>query len=270
MAFKSRVKRSKPTGLGLLPFMNLFAILIPFLLSVAVFEKLGILELNLPERSMVPPDQQQTTVDPMNLNLTVIVTDDYLTIGASGGFRPNYYYEEEIQYRSKSDGHVFYKKWEKGEEVKSPTDGRIMTPYEKEIIHLHYLEKQDSADQGKFVMVAANGLEEPVIDSTGEWYARIPAPGEKFQIVGDISLRTMTARDNHLYRMKKLSVYDEVARDLWRIYQSASKREEPPVDIDKCTVLATYQIIYDKIIHVMDAAKYAGFSNISLSLLAGG
>ncbi|MFC1586646.1 ExbD/TolR family protein [Fibrobacterota bacterium] len=268
MAFKRRNKREKAKDLGLLPFMNLFAILIPFLLSVAVFEKLGILELNLPERSMIA-NPQDNQVDPMNLNLTVIITDEYLTVGAGGGFLPNYFYDEEIQYRSKSDGHVFFKKWVKGEEVKSPTDGRVMTPYEKEIIHLYYLDKKDSADDGEFVMVAANGLGEPVVDSIGDWYKRVPAPGERFQVVGDLSLRTMTARDNHLYRMKKLSVYDEVAKNLWKIHEQALKREEPPEDIDRLTILANSRIIYDKIIHVMDAAKYAGFSQLSLSLLGG-
>jgi biopolymer transport protein ExbD len=269
MAFKKRSTVGKPKSLGLLPFMNLFAILIPFLLSVAVFEKLGILELNLPERSM-QPNIPKTTVDPMKLNLTVVITDGFITVGASGGFLPNFFYEEVIQYRSKSDGHVFTKEWVKGEEVKSPSDGRVMTPFEKERINLHYLDKKDSADPGSNVMVAANGLGEPVVDSSGDWYERVPTPGEKFQIIGDISLRTMSARENHRYRMKKLSAYDELARNLWKIHESASKREEPPDDIDIVTILAAPPIIYDKIIHCMDAAKYGGFTNISLSLLGGG
>jgi biopolymer transport protein ExbD len=266
MAFSRRKKEERPKGLGLLPFMNLFAILIPFLLSVAVFERLGMLELNLPDRPIEPID----TPEPLTMKLTVVITDEYLTIGADGGFRPRYYYDEEVQYRSRSDGHVFLRKWVKGEEVKSPTDGRVMTPFEKEVIHLHMLNKKDSADAGRYIMVAANSLDEPAIDSTGEWFTRIPAPGEKFQIMGDQSLRTMAARDSHLYRMKKLSAYDEVARDLWKMYRSLSAKQEPPADMDKCSILADSDIIYDKVIHIMDAAKYAGFSDISLTLLTGG
>ena len=190
-------------------------------------------------------------------------------MGAGGGFLPNYYYHQEIEYRSKSDGHSFSKLYVEGEEVSSPTDGKVMTPYERENILLNYLEKKDSADQGSYVHVGANHLGEPVVDSAGDWYKRIPAPGEKFQIVGEYSLRTMDAKNNHLYKMKKLSVYDEIAKNLWRIHEQASKREDPPQDIDKIIILAGQDIIYDKIIHVMDAAKYAGFADISLSLLGG-
>jgi len=215
------------------------------------------------------PVNAETTVDEMKLNMTVIITPEYLTVGAGGGFLPNYYYKEEIQYRSNSDQHVFTKEYIEGEEVKSPTDGKVMTPYEREKIMLHYLDKKDSSDPGEYIMVGANHIGEPVVDSASEWYKRVPAPGEKFQLVGEPSLRTMAARDNHLYQMKILSVYDELARNLWKIHESANKREEPPEDIDNIIILASPDIIYDKIIHVMDAAKYAGFAQISLSLLGG-
>lgn len=268
MAFKRRTKKKKVSDLGMLPFMNLFAILIPFLLSVAVFEKLGVLELNLPERSIInQPDV--ATPDPMNLNLTVVVTDEFFTIGAAGGFLPSYYYEEEIQYRSKSDGHVFSKPYVKGENILSPTDGKVMTPFEKEIIYLNYLEKEDSTDPGQYVLVAANSIGEPVVDSAGEWYKRVPAPGEKFQVIGEPALREMTAAQAALFHMRKLSVYDEVARNLWLIHENAKKRESLPEDFNKIMILANPSIIYDKIIHSMDAAKYAGFYKISLSLLGG-
>lgn len=268
MAFKSKVKREKAKNLDLLPFMNLFAILIPFLLSVAVFEKLGILELNLPERS-IQDLNQDSEPDPMNLNLTVIVTGEYVTIGAGGGFLQNFHYEEMIQYRSKSDGEVFNKVWDPDEEVKSPSDGKIMTPYEKENILLNYLDKKDTADPGDYLVVACNSLDESIVDTAGEWYKRVPAPGEKFQVVGDLGMRTMTARENHLFKMHKLTVYEQVALNLWKIHEAGMKREDPPEDIEKLVILASPPIIYDKIIHLMDAAKYAGFTQISLSLLGG-
>ncbi len=269
MAFKSRHQKAKAKELDLLPFMNLFSILIPFLLSVAVFEKLGILELNLPERSEVPPDQPKTQVDDQNLNLTVIITNDYLTAGASGGFMPSFYYQEEVEYRSKSDGHRFRELFEDGKVVKSPTDGKEMTPYEKDKIFLHYLAKQDSADPGEFQMVALNHLDEPLVDTAGEFFTRVPQAGEQFQIIGEPTLRQMKNNEIHLFKLGKLSAYDALARDLWKLQLAASKREEPPADIDKLTILASPKIIYDKIIHVMDAAKYAGFSQLSLSLLGG-
>jgi hypothetical protein len=247
----------------------LFSILIPFLLSVAVFEKLGILELNLPERSEVPPDQPRTDVDDQNLNLTVIITPDYLTAGASGGFMPSFYYQEEVEYRSKSDGNTFREVFEEGKVVKSPTDGKEMTIFEKSKIFLHYLAKKDSADPGEFQLVAMNHLDEPIVDSSGEFLAQIPPAGAQYQIIGEPTLRVMKANERHLFKVGKLSAYDALARDLWKLQLAASKREEVPTDIDRLTILASPKIIYDKIIHVMDAAKYAGFSQLSLSLLGG-
>jgi biopolymer transport protein ExbD len=268
MAFNSRKKKAEVKDLDLMPFMNLFSILIPFLLSVAVFEKLGILEINLPERS--PNSENQQPPDDMKLNLTVIITDEHITIGASGGFAPSIYYNQEIAYRSKSDGNAFVRPYVKDEVVTSPTDGKEMTLYERENIFLNYVVKQDSADPGQPQMVVTNHLGEAIVDSAGEWYDHVPRGAEKFQIIGETSLRTMKQNEAHLFKLNKLSAYDYLARELWRIQQMALKREEPPEDIDRLTILAGNETIYDKVIHTMDAAKYAGFSQLSLSLLEGG
>lgn len=144
-----------------------------------------------------------------------------------------------------------------------------MTPFEKEIIFLHFLDKKDSADPGSFINVAANSVNEPIVDTSGEWYTRIPVAGEKYQVVGQPALRTMTHQDNAKFKVKRLSAYDEVSRNLWKIRKSAQRRDDPPEDIDQITLLASPGIIYDKIIHSMDAAKYAGFYKISMSLLGG-
>jgi len=269
MAFQSKRKKTKTKELDLMPMMNLFAILIPFLLSVAVFEKLGILEINLPERSIRPPDQNPPP-DPMKLNLTIIITDDALTLGASGGFLPSIFYHEEVAYRSKSDGHTFKQAYVKGEVVKSPTDGKEMTLYEKDKIFLHFITKKDSADPGEYQMVVQNHLGEAIVDTAGEWFDHVPRGEEQFQVIGETSLRTMIANEAHLYKIGKLSAYDDLARTLWKIQQNALKREDPPEDIDRLTILGAHATIYDKIIHVMDAAKYGGFSQLSLSLLEGG
>src|SRR6185295_13015891 len=103
---KSKVKEHKPRELDLLPVMSLFSILVTIVITMATFEKLGILELWLPERSQNQTNQPQD-IDEGLLNLTVIITDKSITVGAAGGFQPAIYYQEEIQYRSKSDQNVF-------------------------------------------------------------------------------------------------------------------------------------------------------------------
>jgi hypothetical protein len=127
---KSKLKKHKPKELDLIPVMSLFSILVVVVISMSTFEKLGILELWLPERGMAQQENQPPPDDGL-LNLTVIVTDKGVTIGAAGGFQPTVFYQEEVEYRSRSDQHVFRKVYMKGEEVKSPTDGKVMSQYEK-------------------------------------------------------------------------------------------------------------------------------------------
>src|SRR4051812_1455730 len=124
---KSKTKKQHAKELDLIPVMNLFSILVVSVISMAQFEKLGILELWLPERG-APTDAPKNEIDEGLLNLTVIITDKGVTIGAGGGFQPTIYYQEEVEYRSRSDQKVFRKVYVPGEEVKSPTDGKIMTP----------------------------------------------------------------------------------------------------------------------------------------------
>ena len=53
---KSRQKKHKSKELDLIPVMNLFSILVVVVISMAQFEKLGVLELWLPERGQPHPD----------------------------------------------------------------------------------------------------------------------------------------------------------------------------------------------------------------------
>ena len=62
-------KPAKPEEPDLLPAMGLFTILIPMLLSMTAFSKLAIVEVNLPERSMMqmdndtPPEPDQQALN---------------------------------------------------------------------------------------------------------------------------------------------------------------------------------------------------------------
>lgn len=258
----------KSRELDLLPVMNLFCMLVVIVITMATFEKLGILELWLPERSSTPTEQKQD-IDEGLLNLTVIITEKGVTIGAAGGFQPSTYYQEEVEYRSRSDQHLFRKVYVKGEEVKSPTDGRLMTQFEKETIFLNVVSKKDSADPGTYVYVAMDADGQALMDTARSWYPQIPPVGGLYRRVGDDIVRKMDPKTASFCKVGKLSAYQEVSKVLEQIHLLYSQRDPLPTDVDDVVILADGDIIYDKIIQMMDAAKSAGFDRVALSLIAG-
>jgi biopolymer transport protein ExbD len=73
---KHRRLHKKPAELELTAFINLIVVLVPFLLSTAVFSRLAIMDLNLPA--------QQSAVEQIqgpNLQLEVVIRRDALEVG---------------------------------------------------------------------------------------------------------------------------------------------------------------------------------------------
>src|SRR3954469_24950067 len=206
---KARTKKHKNKELDLIPVMNLFSILVVTVISMAQFEKLGVLELWLPERSMTPVENTPPPDEGL-LNLTVVVTDKGITIGAAGGFQPTTYYQEEVEYRSRSDQHVFRKVYVKGEEVKSPTDGKVMSPYERETIMLNTLAKKDSTDPGTYLYAVTGPDGNGLLDTAGNWLTQVPPVGGMYRVVGDLTIKHMDARSLPFCKVEKLSAYQEV------------------------------------------------------------
>jgi hypothetical protein len=263
---KGSVKKHKNRELDLLPVMNLFSILVVCVITMSTFEKMGILELWLPERG---PTVKQDEPDPGLLNLTVIVTDKWVTIGAGGGFQPNVFYQEEVEYRSRSDQHVFRKVWLPGEVVKSPTDGKEMSPYEKETIFLNVINKKDSLDPGTYQYSVVNVEGNALMDTAGNFYDKIPANGALYRVVGDETIHKMDAMTASFCKVEKLSAYQAVAKTLESIHMRYSQIDPLPADVDDIVILADDDTIYDKIIQMMDACKQAGFDRVALSLIGG-
>jgi hypothetical protein len=240
------------------------------MMSMATFEKLGILELWLPERSQTPQNQPQD-IDEGLLNLTLIITDKGLTVGAAGGFQPTVFYQEEVEYRSRSDQHVFRKVWVRSEEVRSPTDGKVMTPYEKETIFLNTLkmDDKDSSKPGEFVYAAYNHEDMPMMDTSGNWYKDVPPVGTLYRVVGDESYRKLDDITRRFCKVTKLSAYYETAKMLEQVHKLYEQRDPAPPDVDDIVILAGEDVIYDKVIQMMDACKAAGYDRVSLSLIGG-
>lgn len=79
MAVKRR--EAKAEELNLIPIMNLVSILIPFLLMAAEFVHLAVIDSTLPaiSNSTEPPPE----TDEKPLNLTLIITDEGVTVGGA-------------------------------------------------------------------------------------------------------------------------------------------------------------------------------------------
>ncbi len=73
---KRRRLRKEPAALEVMGFINLIVVLVPFLLSTAVFSRLAVMELQLPAGNAVL-DQ----VEPGRLQLEVVVRRDALEVG---------------------------------------------------------------------------------------------------------------------------------------------------------------------------------------------
>ena len=77
------------TDINLIPLMNVFCILIPFLLLSAVFVQLSIIDTNLPsafaESDNTTEVETSPTPEVKKLNLTVLVRKDGFTLAGYGG-----------------------------------------------------------------------------------------------------------------------------------------------------------------------------------------
>lgn len=286
-----------PEEPDLLPAMGLFTILIPMLMSMTAFQKLAIVEITLPERSMMnmtndaPPEPDQQA-----LNLSLAITSDYLVIGARGGFQPNVYFKEMWTFRCKSDSKLITYS---PEEVKAAVDaghgpkcqdGKEMDKekylYEIESIELWALEKTSEEDPGRVIWAVYSSQGENVPDSafvdgnnsfiamTGEGPGGLkapaalkkPNPGTPLATLTPNSARKLKPEDAQRNIIYPLSAYDLIAKDLIAIHTQFIDLE----DVDNIIVVANDDTQFDKIISLMDRAKSAGFAKVNLAKLGGG
>ena len=293
---KELKKPAKPEEPDLLPAMGLFTILIPMLLSMTAFSKLAIVEINMPERSMMNMDNDTPPEpDQQALNLSLAITGDYLVIGARGGFQPNVYFKEMWTFRCKSDAQLIT---HAPEDVKSAVesghgpkckDGSEMDKekylYEIETIELWAINKESEEDPGRVIWAVYSSQSENVPDSAyvdgnnaflaapGEGpmgltpppMLKKPSAGAVLATIDPNSARTLkpdVAAKNIIY---PLSAYDLIAKDLIQIHTQFIDLE----DVDNIIIVANDDTQFDKIIQLMDRAKEAGFSKINLAKLGG-
>ncbi len=71
----------------MVPMMNLFTVLVPVLLLAAVFAKVTVLDLNLPPKGSGEQGASQYEAH-TDLSLLVVVSEQGITVGGTGGFLP--------------------------------------------------------------------------------------------------------------------------------------------------------------------------------------
>ena len=69
--------RREPSGLDVTAFINLIVVLVPFLLSTAVFTRLSVLDLSLPAQSTGALEQLSAD----KLNLEIVIRGDAIEVG---------------------------------------------------------------------------------------------------------------------------------------------------------------------------------------------
>ncbi|MBD3419376.1 MAG: hypothetical protein GF398_04580 [Chitinivibrionales bacterium] len=250
--------------LNLQPFMCLMVVLIPMLLLSAEFAKIAIIDLKLPEAR---GSQTQKTVkkrkqeEENKLLLTAIITDSVLTLGAKGGFLPSLFYKEFHKYIAKDDGTETIVPFDPSseEKPKHPKTGRPLDIYERYDILLYACDQEFQnikkvlyTNYGEMLTDAQNKPVEEV--SVGDSVYALSNPR-----------RLIVVKDPSEFSLKSMSVYDELRNRLMNVKERFKEAD----DGDDIIIAAENEVLYDKIIQIMDAARLADFPNISIAKLRG-
>ncbi len=278
-------KAEKAKELDMLPVMSLMTVLIPVLLTMTAFQKLAIVEINLPERS--PMSMEETPPpDGSELNLTVALSKDYVEIWARGGSLPKVFFKEMWTFRCKSDNDTITYDPNTISESNPPKcqDGTVLDgekyKYSIETINLWTLLKESEEDPGKIQMSVYSKNDSVYLDGNNEFITELSAviPGATVATLAESSQRRLACGQSapgvedicsdgkSAVTLRARSAYDELAKLLIMIHN----RFIDSPDADNIIVLADDDTAFDKIIGVMDRARDAGFFKINLAKLAGG
>jgi biopolymer transport protein ExbD len=269
MANKIRKKTFASSEMDLKPFMNLMVVLIPMLLVSAEFAKVAVIDINLPENR---GSQTKTAVKERpkedkseKLLLTAIITDSVVTLGAKGGFMPSIFYKEYHRYVSKDDGHEFTVEYKPGEVAKHPNTGKDMKIFERYDIYLYvtdekgaleerlYTKANEIADNAEFNLLVTDAEGVPVEKvSVGDTVYALTNPR-----------RMIVVKEPSNFKSRPLSAYDDLQNRLMKI----KERYRDAEDSDDIIIAAENEVIYDKIVQIMDAARAAEYPNISIAKL---
>jgi len=277
----------------MLPIMSLMTILIPVLLTMIAFQKLAIVEINMPERSDVAQETEPPPQDDQALNLTVALSKGYVEIWARGGSLPKVFFKEMWTFRCKSDGDtITYDpstfEYDEAGLVKDPPkcqDGTVLDAekfkYSIETIDLWTLDRQTEEDPGTVMMSVYSKSDSAYLNSENDFITSLSEvrPGATVATLTESSSRRLacgqsapgvedmcTSEGKPAVTLKPRSAYDELAKSLITI----RNRFIDSPDADNIIVIANDDTAFDKIISIIDRARDAGFPKIQLAVLGGG
>jgi biopolymer transport protein ExbD len=277
MAKRKNVRKKRGAGgtaeLELTPMMNLFSNLIPFLLLTASFASIKILDVKLPE--LAPPTTVIKDKDDEGLLLTVFITDEGVTLGAKGAMLPTTYVREYHKYvynfpaNTPNKETYLHKVTKENKKIlpMCPLDpSRKLTLFDREEIILYAIDRQSESDTGTILKCVKNKLDETMMYANGQIFDRIPNIGDTLYVLSLSTNRRMEVVSNASdYVLKELTLYEQLASRLLRI--RGSYPDVP--DAGEIKLVAEDDVVFDKIIHIMDVCRDFGFDKISLAKLAG-
>lgn len=98
-----------PEEFDLLPFANFFLLVVPFLLSLAVWQKFAVIEIKLAESAPADPNSAPPQGEDVDPNLTIAIASDSLELSVNGGGEwngvtfPKIYFKEMVTYQCGTD-----------------------------------------------------------------------------------------------------------------------------------------------------------------------
>ena len=229
------------------------------------------------------------------MNLSLAITDEYLVIGARGGFQPNVYFKEFWVFRCKSDGQLIkyaaddVKKAISSGSAPKCKDGSEMDKekyiYDIESIELDMIEKTSEEDAGRLMwgIYTSQSEGQPdsvLVDGNSNFLALVgegegginppaalkkPGAGVGVATLAQNSTRKLKPEDAAKLVVYPLSAYDEISKQLIQIHTAFTAL----ADVDNIIIVANDNVQFDKIIQLMDRAKSAGFVKVNLAKLGG-
>jgi len=260
MANKLKKPKLDAEDLQLMPFMNLMVVLIPMLLVSAEFAKVAVIDIKLPEQRGSQTKSAQTEQPPESkdekLLLTAIITDSVVTLGAKGGFMPSLFYKEFHRYMTRDGLDTLLEYVPGGPMPTDPRTGRELTIHERGEIYLYVTDENRNIINTlytQFGEMLTNADGDPVLTvNVGDTIFALTNPRRRIVVSNPAE-----------FTSKPMSAYDELRNRLMKVKERYREAE----DADDIIIAAENEVIYDKIVQIMDAARNAEFPNISIAKL---
>ena len=142
---RRRRQRGKlePADINITAFMNLMVVLVPFLLITAVFSRIAILELNLPQEASASSESEKDDDEEIPLDLTVVVRESVVQVYGRDQLVNSFIIDQLSVVSSAGDG-------QEGQ------SSEVIYPYEDLNLFLQEMKKDESDVVESTILLEAN------------------------------------------------------------------------------------------------------------------